>query len=173
MKQIADTLEVSRSNLYEAVKRKNAGGGGIGEILENLKEPLESSEVRLKIANPEFKKVGSDVIEQFKQAIENGYFEPNFVCAMENFEGIRAESEGKGWFLLRSSLHDPVMVLNIESDEDIRNIKSSGEYELFLIGNFKKQFLSDYSIIGDSTYYHNPYVNRMWSEINTYFLEKK
>merc|ERR1712159_979382 len=103
--------------IIEAVKRKNTGGGGIGEILENLKEPLESSEVRLKIANPEFKKVGSDVIERFKQAIENGYFEPNFVCAKENFEGIRAESEGKGWFLLRSSLHDPVMVLNIESDE--------------------------------------------------------
>ena len=103
--------------IIEAAKRKNAGGGGIGEILESLKEPLESSEVRLKIANPEFKKVGSDVIEQFKQAIESGYFEPNFVCAEENFEGIRAESEGKGWFLLRSSLHDPVMVLNIESDE--------------------------------------------------------
>ena len=103
--------------IIEAVKRKNAGGDGIGEILENLKEPLESSEVRLKIANPEFKKVGSDVIERFKKAIENGYFEPNFVCAKENFEGIRAESEGKGWFLLRSSLHDPVMVLNIESDE--------------------------------------------------------
>ena len=48
--------------------------------------------------------------------------------------------------------------LDIESDEDIRNIKSSGEYELFLIGNFKKQFLSDYFIISDSTYYHNPYV---------------
>lgn len=104
--------------IIEAVKRKNAGGGGIGKILENLKEPLESSEVRLKIANPEFKKVGSDVIEQFKQAIESGYFEPNFVCAKENFEGIRAESEGKGWFLLRSSLHDPVMVLNVESDEE-------------------------------------------------------
>ena len=42
--------------IIEAVKRKNTGGGGIGEILENLKEPLESSEVRLKIANPEFKK---------------------------------------------------------------------------------------------------------------------
>ena len=63
--------------------------------------------------------------------------------------------------------------LDIESDEDIRNIKLSGEYELFLIGNFKKQFLIDYYIISDSTYYHNPYVNRMWSEINTYFLEKK
>tara|TARA_Y100001935_G_scaffold186179_1_gene154691 strand:+ start:371 stop:1789 length:1419 start_codon:yes stop_codon:yes gene_type:complete len=63
--------------------------------------------------------------------------------------------------------------LDIESDTDIHTIKLKGEHELFLIGNFKKQFLSDYNIISDSTYYHNPYVNRMWSEINTYFLEKK
>ncbi len=36
-----------------------------------------------------------------------------------NFEGIRVrctnENE-RGWFLLRMSLHDPVMPLNIESD---------------------------------------------------------
>jgi phosphomannomutase len=57
------------------------------------------------------------VIEKFTAAIDQGYFEPGFVSAKENFEGIRAESQGKGWFLLRSSLHDPVMVLNIESDE--------------------------------------------------------
>jgi hypothetical protein len=63
--------------------------------------------------------------------------------------------------------------LSIESDEDIHAIKLSGEREIFLIGNFKKQFSSDYYIISDSIYYHNPYVNRMWSEINTYFLEKK
>ena len=63
--------------------------------------------------------------------------------------------------------------LDIESDEDIHAIKLSGDREIFLIGNFKKQFSSDYYIISDSTYYHNPYVNRMWSEINTYFLEKK
>ena len=63
--------------------------------------------------------------------------------------------------------------LDIESDTDIHTIKLKGEHQLFLIGNFKKQFLSDYNIISDSTYYHNPYVNRMWSEINTYFLEKK
>lgn len=38
----------------------------------------------------------------------------------ENFEGFRVrkdEGDGKwGWFLLRQSLHDPVMVLNFESD---------------------------------------------------------
>jgi len=38
----------------------------------------------------------------------------------ENFEGFRVrkdEGGGKwGWFLLRQSLHDPVMVINFESE---------------------------------------------------------
>ena len=39
--------------------------------------------------------------------------------AEDNYEGLRVcvdEGNGKqGWFLLRCSLHDPVMVLNFES----------------------------------------------------------
>ena len=37
----------------------------------------------------------------------------------ENYEGMRVsfgEGEGDGWFLLRMSLHDPLMALNMESD---------------------------------------------------------
>ena len=36
-----------------------------------------------------------------------------------NFEGIRVNSldeSAKGWFLVRMSLHDPVIPINIESD---------------------------------------------------------
>jgi len=46
--------------------------------------------------------------------------ELNGVAVAENFEGYRVrvdEGGGKwGWFLLRQSLHDPVMVLNLESE---------------------------------------------------------
>ena len=38
-----------------------------------------------------------------------------------NYEGIRVRctaANEKGWFLLRLSLHDPVMPLNIESDTE-------------------------------------------------------
>ena len=36
-----------------------------------------------------------------------------------NYEGVRiscAEENQKGWFLLRMSLHDPVLPLNVESE---------------------------------------------------------
>ena len=38
-----------------------------------------------------------------------------------NYEGVRVnyDIDGcKGWFLLRMSLHDPVMALNVESDTE-------------------------------------------------------
>jgi phosphomannomutase len=38
----------------------------------------------------------------------------------ENYEGVRVKCSGNGqdgWFLLRLSLHDPVLPLNIESNE--------------------------------------------------------
>ena len=63
------------------------------------------------------------------------------------------------------------------------NIENSKEFELFkyennndeilLIGNFKLMFKDDYTIIVDSIFYHNPYVNRMWSQIETYKIIKQ
>ena len=40
--------------------------------------------------------------------------------AKPNYEGVRVNLSGpvKGWFLLRMSLHDPIMPLNIESSEE-------------------------------------------------------
>ena len=43
----------------------------------------------------------------------------NWQVADDNREGIRVsfgKENGDGWFLLRLSVHDPIMPLNIESD---------------------------------------------------------
>ena len=45
--------------------------------------------------------------------------EEGWAIAPSNYEGIRISfpaGEGDGWFLLRLSLHDPLMPLNIESN---------------------------------------------------------
>ena len=53
---------------------------------------------------------------------------PEFKVADDNREGIRVSTEN-GWFLLRLSVHDPVMPMNFESDvvggidKDIASIK--------------------------------------------------
>ena len=86
------------------------------DLISNLTEPLESEEFRLKITTDDFKTYGKSVIgklEDFAKTQDDWAIVPN------NYEGVRISCnspEEKGWFLLRLSLHDPVIPLNIESD---------------------------------------------------------
>jgi len=44
---------------------------------------------------------------------------PGWTIEPKNYEGIRVSCDkdsGDGWFLLRMSLHDPLMPMNIESN---------------------------------------------------------
>ncbi|MCP4314270.1 MAG: phosphomannomutase/phosphoglucomutase [Bacteroidetes bacterium] len=88
----------------------------ISDLISELEHPVESVEYRLKILQEDFTAYGQEVIDELTATAgsEDGW-EPE----KENFEGIRVRCTGdneKGWFLLRLSLHDPVMPLNIESD---------------------------------------------------------
>ncbi|MEC4982877.1 MAG: phosphomannomutase/phosphoglucomutase [Oscillatoria sp. PMC 1068.18] len=86
------------------------------DLITKLQEPVESSEFRLKIKTEDFKNYGDLVIEQltaFAVQQEDWKIVPN------NYEGVRVRclsAEEQGWFLLRLSLHDPVIPLNIESN---------------------------------------------------------
>ena len=47
--------------------------------------------------------------------------QPGWQLADDNREGVRVsfdKENGDGWFLLRLSVHDPIMPLNIESDSE-------------------------------------------------------
>ena len=108
--------------IIEAVRRKNAGGKGLGDALSDLREPLEEAEARLKIRGDDFKAKGAALVRALKEEVvkgDAGAFTNASPVAM-NHEGYRVrvdEGGGKfGWFLLRQSLHDPVCVLNFESD---------------------------------------------------------
>jgi len=69
-------------------------------------------ELRFKLAVSDFKALGQAVLDRVSSSSL-----PGWVLEAENFEGVRMNSKsGNGWLLLRLSLHDPVMPLNIESD---------------------------------------------------------
>ena len=54
-------------------------------------------------------------MQAYAEAQEGWRIAPN------NYEGVRVnldQAHGNGWFLLRMSLHDPLMPLNIESDSE-------------------------------------------------------
>ncbi len=102
-----------------------AKGTDLGKLLSTLKTPIEEKEVRFSITAPDFKTYGLRVIDELeKYALSK----PDYKLADDNREGIRISTKN-GWFLLRLSVHDPVMPMNFESDvaggiaEDISEIK--------------------------------------------------
>lgn len=81
-----------------------------------LREPRERVELRLNITEPDFRPVGERVIEELTRYAEG---KEGWTVADDNREGVRVSCrEGEGWFLLRLSVHDPVMPLNLESDAE-------------------------------------------------------
>jgi phosphomannomutase len=64
----------------------------------------------------DFKPYGQSVIDELTAYAAT---QPGWSLAPSNFEGVRVnldEAHGNGWFLLRLSLHDPLLPLNIESN---------------------------------------------------------
>ncbi len=98
--------------LVIALAQANAQGKKLDSLIEKLPPLVEEGEYRFKISGDDFKTYGQSVLAEFKRrAIEAEYEMP------ESYEGVRISFKGEsvqGWMLLRLSLHDPVMPLNIE-----------------------------------------------------------
>lgn len=91
-------------------------GKELDELTSELKEPVESKEIRFKITEKDFRACGEKIIADLTKYAEE---QDGWCVADDNREGIRVsfdKENGDGWFLLRLSVHDPIMPLNIESD---------------------------------------------------------
>ena len=104
--------------ICEALRRKREGET-LSSLIDELQEPVESVELRLPILDQEdFRAAGQEVIEAIlSHTLDN----PEWQLAPDNREGVRISFNLDGgvnnaWFLLRLSVHDPVMPLNAESD---------------------------------------------------------
>lgn len=130
-------------------------GKDILRLISELKEPVESEEIRFKI-NEE--RVADDPVTDVKEItgfadyadiiLDSMHYWAEETDGLEivtpNYEGIRVNfnlsvsennTMAEGWFLLRKSLHDPVMPLNIESD-------TYGGVEM--VSHLIKEFLSQF-----------------------------
>ena len=75
------------------------------------------------------------------------------------------------YYLKKHGLHNEYF--DIEDISDLDQVKLLEKDSLLLIGKFQNKFLDDYVLTHDTIYFHNPYMNRMWSEINMCSLKKK
>ena len=90
-------------------------GRDLDSLIASLAEPAESVEVRFAITEPDFRACGQGILDRLEAlAARQGW-----AVADDSREGVRlsfGEADGDGWLLLRLSVHDPVMPLNIESN---------------------------------------------------------
>lgn len=92
-------------------------GKCLDDLIATLREPVEEKELRFKILCDEFRPEGEKIIKLFENEIAK---HSGWSTCNDNYEGIRINADkdnGNGWFLLRLSVHDPIIVLNTESDE--------------------------------------------------------
>ncbi len=93
-------------------------GGSITDLIGELAEPVESAEIRMRILAPDYRAAAQSAIETvLSHTLDN----PEWRLASDNREGVRINFDLDGdmdnaWLLLRLSVNDRVMPLNVESD---------------------------------------------------------
>ncbi len=122
------------TKLLIELARGKKEGYTLGSLIASLEEPEESEEFRMNILLEDFKPYGQQVIEELTAYAES---REGWSLAPSNYEGVRVnldENHGNGWFLLRLSLHDPLLPLNIESNEIGGAKKIAKELAAFIAG---------------------------------------
>ncbi|MBT3193880.1 MAG: phosphomannomutase/phosphoglucomutase [Verrucomicrobia bacterium] len=120
--------------LIKIAQLKCAGEGTVDELIAALPEPAEAKEYRPLIKEDNFSAYADTVLEAFTAFVEQT---EGWSLTPKNHEGVHVTCDansGNGWALLRKSLHDPQMPLNIESDSQGGTALIAGKIRAFLLG---------------------------------------
>lgn len=104
------------AKLLVEMAKLNVTGKSLTQLIEKLEEPFESQEYRYSILETDFAEYGTKVLAELSAQVAT---KAGWEIVQPNYEGLRVRctaANEQGWFLLRMSLHDPVMPLNIESE---------------------------------------------------------
>jgi phosphomannomutase len=122
------------AKLLVEMAKLNAIGHTLTDLIEKLEQPFESKEFRFTVLEDDFGKYGKKVIAELETKVLQ---QEGWEVVSPNYEGLRVRctsANEKGWFLLRMSLHDPVMPLNIESDIEGGVDRIAGKLKKMLAG---------------------------------------
>ncbi|MGL4655803.1 MAG: phosphomannomutase/phosphoglucomutase [Sarcina sp.] len=91
-------------------------GKELSSIIADFKESYEEEEFRLNINTEDFRSYGDTILEKFKNKAAQT---EELIIAEPNYEGIKFYiKDTKSWFLIRLSLHEPILVINLEADRE-------------------------------------------------------
>ena len=95
--------------------RLNAEGTDWMELTASLREPAEDAEIRIPLTRADF---GADA-NAVLAAVEKAAIEDSTLSlAQDSAEGVRVHCPEGGWFMIRRSVHDPQLPVNIQSDNE-------------------------------------------------------
>jgi phosphomannomutase len=105
------------TRLLIAMANEAKEGKTLSDLIADLEMPSEAEELRVKFrAGVDFKTLGKQLIKDFAEYASGLYYA---TPADDNHEGFRLcydDTHGDGWALIRLSLHDPVLPINVESN---------------------------------------------------------
>ncbi len=118
--------------LIKIAQLRAAKNGTIDELIAKLPEPVKAAEYRPKIKVANFSVYADSVLEGFAAYVEQT---EGWNLTPNNHEGVHVTCDataGNGWALLRKSLHDPQLPLNIESEESGGVERIAAKIKVFL-----------------------------------------
>ena len=97
--------------IVELCRQKRAGKG-LSDLIAALEEPAEEAEVRLPILAADFRACGEAVLAHVEAAAKRA----GETVADDSYEGVKVcFPKEDGFFILRLSVHDPLLPVNLES----------------------------------------------------------
>lgn len=106
-------------------------GMDLTDLIADLRSPLEEADIRLKLTGDDWRATADTVISRLTAVSER-----LLKLSPDNYEGVRAYvSHARGYFIVRTSVHDPVLPIYIEAE------KTGGAVS---IAKFLKSFLGGF-----------------------------
>ena len=121
------------TRLLIALAKASKEGKTLSDLIADLAIPQEALEIRLQFVDGcDFKTLGKGILKDFEKY---GNARTYITVADDNHEGCRVDynkKNGDGWTLLRMSLHEPIMPINVESDSPFGALKMAKDLYYFL-----------------------------------------
>ncbi len=110
-----------------ALRRRNSD---LTDLISNLRSPLEEADIRLDLNGDNWRETADKIISRLSAISER-----LLNISSDNYEGVRAYvSHAKGYFIVRTSVHDPVLPIYIESDKQGGAVSIARFLQAFLSG---------------------------------------
>ncbi len=104
--------------IVAAAAKLKKEGKGIEALIADLESPAADKEYRFDLNPDNFVEIGTQILDKMPEWVAST---PGLSLEEPNYEGVRVNftlNEASGWFLLRKSLHDPVLPLNVEATSE-------------------------------------------------------